>query len=291
MQKTQYKIFHSKIGGDDLLIYSDNNSVALPTDEVTGLHYHNRCEIGLCKCGHGIWVTSDHIYALSPGDVVISPAGIPHYSRCCSTANQPECRCDFLYFDEERLLEGCGIRSKELLDGNRIVSPVVLTWNSNNNLRNLLEKMVTAFREAKNKALADRICAHWYSLFLLELRVNQFQTEPTIPIPNDELAPALQKLIVDFSSDISVKELADLCSFSTGYFINSFKKVYGVSPIRWLNRFRVNIAAQLLAESDISVTDIGGFVGFSSPSDFYRHFTAIHGMSPSAYRSFRDTKH
>lgn len=291
MQKTPFKILHSKIGGDNQLIYSDNIAVALPTDEVTGLHYHNRCEIGLCKSGNGIWVTSDHIYALSPGDVVISPAGIPHYSRCCSTDKHPECRCDFIYFDETRLLEECGIHSKELLDGNRVISPTVLTWNSNNNLRKLLEKMVVAFRETKNKALANKICAHWYSLFLLESRINQFHTEPTIPITNDALAPALQKLIVDFSSDISVKELADLCAFSTGYFINTFKKAYGVSPIRWLNRFRVNVASKLLAESNISITDIGCFVGFSTPSDFYRHFTEIHGMSPSAYRSFRETKH
>lgn len=289
MQKS-YKITHSKIGGDNLLIYSDNHAVPLPTDEITELHYHNRCEVGLCKCGNGIWVTSDNIYALSPGDVVVSPAGIPHYSRCCSTVKHPECRCDFIYFDETRLLEECGISSKELLDGNGVVSPIVLTWNSNNNLRNLLEKMVITFRESKDKALANKICAHWYSLFLLELRANQFQIKPTTPITNDELAPAIQRLIANFSSDISVKELADLCSFSTGYFINMFKKAYGVSPIRWLNRFRVQIASQLLAESDISITDIGGFVGFSSPSDLYRHFTEIHGMSPSAYRAFRETK-
>ncbi len=285
MQKTPYEIVHCKIGGDNQLVYSANETISLPREKVTCLHYHNRCEIGLCISGNGIWVTSDRIYAISSGDVVISPAGVPHYSRSCSTTDYPECICEFLYFDERRLLEECGIRSDTLLGDNEIVFPLVLTWNTYANLRNLLEKMITVFRETENKTLANKKCAHYYALFLLELKSKQISIKPPMIIKKDALAPALQKMIIDFSSGISIEELADLCSFSKGYFITAFKRAYGSSPISWLNRFRVSIAAQLLVESNISVTDIGCFVGFSSPSDLYRHFMKIYGVSPTEYRN------
>ncbi len=289
MQKWLFDTYHSKILGENLLIYTDRfkKPTSLPTEKVCGLHYHNRCEIGLCKSGNGIWVMSDKSYAVSPGDVVINPAGVPHYSRSIPTADAPVCICEFIYFDEKRLLGECGIKSDFFLCDGTLSSPVVLTEHSHNNLRKLLEKMVVTIREMEKSEFAYKICAHWYALFLLELKISNCTPEPSLHVKNDSLIPAIQKIIVDFGENITLKMLADTCLLSTGYFLHSFKRIYGVSPIRYLNRFRAGIAAQLLAESNISITDICNFVGFSSPSDLYRHFTAVYGMSPSDYRAHR----
>jgi len=58
----------------------------------------------------------------------------------------------------------------------------------------------------------------------------------------------------------------------------------GLSPIDYLNRFRVVQARHLLDEGGMNITEIMNAVGFRDSSYFSRIFRREVGMSPSAYR-------
>jgi AraC-like DNA-binding protein len=66
---------------------------------------------------------------------------------------------------------------------------------------------------------------------------------------------------------------------------NCFKNVYG-SPINtYMRIYRMNQAAVLLKkQSNMSVTDIAGIVGYDSPGKFSAAFKMIIGKSPFEYR-------
>jgi AraC-like DNA-binding protein len=78
--------------------------------------------------------------------------------------------------------------------------------------------------------------------------------------------------------------LAAVAYLTRAHFIREFKRVFGETPYRYLQRRRVERATFLLRHTDTTVTDVCTAVGFSSLGTFSRTFTQIVGQSPSAYR-------
>jgi AraC-like DNA-binding protein len=57
-----------------------------------------------------------------------------------------------------------------------------------------------------------------------------------------------------------------------------------MSPLGYLNRLRCKIGGELLRHTDLTVAAVSDNVGYENASDFYRHFIATYGMSPSEFR-------
>lgn len=57
-----------------------------------------------------------------------------------------------------------------------------------------------------------------------------------------------------------------------------------MSPWQFLNHYRIMQAQRLLLETDLSVTEVGGRVGFNDPAYFVRIFHRETGRSPQQYR-------
>ncbi len=87
-----------------------------------------------------------------------------------------------------------------------------------------------------------------------------------------------------YAEPISRTSLAQYVAFSEDYLTYCFRKELGVTPITYLNRFRVSRARQLLFETTKSITEIALDVGFSDSGYFSRVFRREVGMSPEAYR-------
>jgi transcriptional regulator GlxA family with amidase domain len=63
-----------------------------------------------------------------------------------------------------------------------------------------------------------------------------------------------------------------------------FRDEADITPMKYLNRYRVRQAKTLLLESDRSVTDVALEVGFSGGSYFGEIFRRETGMSPREFR-------
>lgn len=82
----------------------------------------------------------------------------------------------------------------------------------------------------------------------------------------------------------TLAELARSAGLSPYHFLRTFKRVTGVTPHQWLLRARLHEAAQRLATSRESVTDIALDVGFDDLSNFMHSFRAEFGVTPRRYR-------
>ncbi|MBR4545659.1 MAG: helix-turn-helix transcriptional regulator [Oscillibacter sp.] len=74
--------------------------------------------------------------------------------------------------------------------------------------------------------------------------------------------------------------------FSYDYLRKLFKKEIGVTPHRYLNDLRLQVAAQYLAgnqQGGLNVAEISRLCGFREPLYFSRMFKKKYGMSPTAY--------
>jgi AraC family transcriptional regulator len=90
------------------------------------------------------------------------------------------------------------------------------------------------------------------------------------------------------SEQIPLATLARLVRLSPYYFCRAFKQSLGMPPHRYHNSRRIEHAKTLLAQPELSVTEIGLTVGFSETSSFTAAFRKATGQTPTGYhRSLR----
>jgi AraC-like DNA-binding protein len=71
---------------------------------------------------------------------------------------------------------------------------------------------------------------------------------------------------------------------SERYLTQCFRLETGLTPIKYLNRYRIRQARILLAQGEMNVTEVALAVGFTDPSYFARVFRDEIGISPRAYQ-------
>lgn len=98
------------------------------------------------------------------------------------------------------------------------------------------------------------------------------------------LMPALQYLAEHLTEGkLNSEHLAALCGISYVYFRKLFVKVYGMPPVQYLTRLRVQRAQGLLIGDAGSVGDIATACGFANIYHFSRVFKTVTGFSPTEY--------
>jgi AraC-like DNA-binding protein len=101
------------------------------------------------------------------------------------------------------------------------------------------------------------------------------------------LAPALALLHGSPEHRWVVGELAMRTAVSRSVLDERFRQVLGQSPIRYLTQWRMHLAEDLLATSDLTVSDVARRVGYLSEEAFSRAFKRERGTAPAHWRSGR----
>src|SRR6195256_2314127 len=109
------------------------------------------------------------------------------------------------------------------------------------------------------------------------------------PVSRGGLAPWQQKRVAAYieervADDIPLATLAELARLSPYHFSRSFKHSFGLPPHRYHASRRIERAKQLLANRELSVTNMALDVGFSETSTFSAAFHRLTGQTPSRYR-------
>jgi YesN/AraC family two-component response regulator len=98
------------------------------------------------------------------------------------------------------------------------------------------------------------------------------------------LMPAFQLIQARYSQHLTLQDLAQTVPFHPAYFSTYFKRVAGVSPMRYLTRYRLDRARELLLSTDRTIAEIAAVTGHLDPSYFGRVFRRTEGMRPGEYR-------
>lgn len=88
----------------------------------------------------------------------------------------------------------------------------------------------------------------------------------------------------NFRSQITNETLSAALHFHHNYIIRCMKQVYGMTPLEYLNRYRLEQAKLLLLRTDWPIAHIAEQVGFDLAAYFTRRFTDHVGLSPRQYR-------
>lgn len=96
---------------------------------------------------------------------------------------------------------------------------------------------------------------------------------------------AVEMMHAHMDRDLPLEELAGAAYLSPFHFARLFKKLTGASPHAYLATLRVQRAQQLLAETDLSISELSARVGYASPSHFSKAFRQATGLTPRAFRA------
>jgi AraC-like DNA-binding protein len=95
---------------------------------------------------------------------------------------------------------------------------------------------------------------------------------------------SVELMHTQLDQDLTLKALAAESYLSPFHFARLFKKLTGSSPHNYLAGIRATRAQLLLAETDLSVTEIGARVGYLSGSHFTKAFRIATGATPREFR-------
>lgn len=220
--------------------------------------------------GMGTLQLAGKTYSLRPGTAFAYAPGVAH-----RITNNPEFPMLKYYMDFS------GKESRSLLKKSALGGWEAVQVSSPAEITDIFELI------HRNGALPTgctaAICVHLLSLLILKI------TELAVPFGAVETPayPTYQRIrrhLEDHYLEIqSVKEMAAACHVNASYLCRLFQRFADQRPNQLLLKLKMNRAAALLLEADVSVKQVASTLGFSDPFHFSRSFKRVYGLSPASF--------
>jgi AraC-like DNA-binding protein len=123
------------------------------------------------------------------------------------------------------------------------------------------------------------------SMFLSEL-IEEAGKNVTISSNYKEvyIKKSLQFVETNYSSKISISEMAKSVGLNKNYFSTFFRENIGVTPQQYIIKYRINKACELMSNDGLTIGDISRSVGYDDTLGFSKIFKKEKGISPKEYR-------
>ena len=101
---------------------------------------------------------------------------------------------------------------------------------------------------------------------------------------SDSVEKVARYIDAHLDGELSVNALAGMVFLSADHLTRSFKKRYGKTVSEYILNQRIQLARELLRNSNLTITMVAGKVGFGSYSHFTEQFKKIYGMTPRDFQ-------
>ena len=236
-------------------------------------HSHAFTELFYVRDGRGEFLLEDKIYPISKDDLIIVNPHINHTEISKGTPPLSyftvgvEGVCFSFNDQKEYRIFNCRKKETDLL----------FYFNS---LFQELDKQSEGY---------EKICN--YLLHILILQLQRITDSPfeliTAQHPSKECAYIKRYLDSNYSENITLDHLSALSHLNKYYLSHEFTKYYGISPMNYLSRKRIDVCKELLENTDYGISDIAHLVGFSSQSYLSQSFRKSCGMTAGTYRKLK----
>lgn len=198
----------------------------------------------------------------------------------------PHSRQQYAFFCQDRSVS-CyvhfgGQLCQKLLSQLGFLSDGVYHIGKSNRLASIVETMD---REMKLKKVNFEMLCSAYLLEFLTLAGQKMKTAENLVYQKYRalLDRVCDKMLQEHGKPYPLQYYADFCNLSLGRFSHIFREGMGVSPHEYLTRIRIEKAAQLLSNSDLSIAEVAEQTGFSGQNYFSRSFKRYTGKTPREF--------
>lgn len=130
--------------------------------------------------------------------------------------------------------------------------------------------------------LYDKMRLRGFALSLFAQFVQH--ARPRIWTEDERIIRVVRHINEHLVDTMTLDELASIAHVTKSYLIRLFTHAMGMSPVRYINRKRMEHAQLMLLTEPISVKEVAYRLGFSDHSYFIRLFRQCVGISPQEYR-------
>ena len=235
-------------------------------------HTHSHTELFFIVSGKGQFLIQDQSFPVEVNDLVIINPNVPHTEDSLNA--QP---LEYIVLG----VDGIELATSENSNGQFCILDHFESVEISGCLRNILREM-----EQKNTGYED-ICQAYMEILVIRLMRSTalaVQTATQAISGNRQCAAVRQYIDLHFKEPLTLEQLAEEAHMNKYYLSHAFKREYGISPINYMISRRIDESKYLLAETDLSMSQIAQLLGFSSLSYFSQVFRRIQASTPMEYR-------
>ena len=233
-------------------------------------HSHHFSEFFYVKNGKGQLIIEDEVIPIQKDDLVILNPNVLHTE--ISLNSEP---LEYVILGVEGIVFSfCSKKEYDIL-------------HCKNTQKNLMFYFSSLLNEITEKQTDyELVCQNLLEVLMVQLiRYNNFSFD-LIPVQSQNRECSKIKHYIDahYAEELSLDTLAKLAHLNKYYFVHAFTAAFGISPISYLQKKRIDAGCELLTGTDHSIGEIARLTGFSSQSYFSQCFFKQCGMSAGEYR-------
>lgn len=203
---------------------------------------------------------------LSMYDILIIPAGCPHYRVYGQS-------------DDYRIENAIHLFVK--IDGFNFEKPIKFS--------DVGERMEFLFKAVQYEMTEgyknDILVSHYIKAILISILLINDN-----PNPNKKESLTVEYIKNHYTENITLDQLMELNHVSKSFLCRHFKEMNGITIVNYINTLRIdNAKKQLITNRNATVDEIAHSVGFESSKYFAKVFRSSTSMSPSEFRSSMST--
>ncbi len=127
--------------------------------------------------------------------------------------------------------------------------------------------------------------AYFFSLLSELFSCDRLLTQAPLKPKFANITPGVKMLHEHYTEDIPISQLAQACNISTSSFRELFSEQYGLPPVKYRTRLRINHARALITQGNCTVAEAAYASGFANLGYFCRCYKKETGELPSQTRS------
>lgn len=157
-------------------------------------------------------------------------------------------------------------------------------------IQDLVSLMIEEYRESRAgrarllSALSEQLAVYMVRNYHQPAFAADMAEDGELPFYQSRYSEVIDYMRMHLGEKITIDQMADITMMNRYHFIRSFRSSFGSSPYDYLTSLRISHAKNLLANTALTVSEIGSRCGFFSASRFSAAFRNSTGMTPSKYR-------
>lgn len=250
-------------------------------------HWHKEFEFAIAKSDDIQCLVGNQAIVLKKGDGIFLNSGIIHSFETTQVGLMPN-----ILFSHEFIAPIKSAIHEKFIEPFLLseISHLVLT-DSTSWQKEILERLNQIFQQftSSNSITMELevhtlVCTIWNLLFQHKDKLQTIEASGTSRLTQSRLRTMLRYIELNYSRKLSLDYIAQAANISISEALRCFKTSIHISPIHYLNQYRLFVACELLTTTKQSVSLIAEKTGFENPSYFNRLFKRAYGITPSEFR-------
>lgn len=224
--------------------------------------------------GRGLFRTKESTFELEAGQgFVIMPETLVHYS-----AHETEpWRYSWIGFS--------GMNARSLLQRAQIdAERPIFEVPAGSYLKNFYEELKATYETRGSDVHSQSVLYRVLADLIRFSPETGDERKPAAASREGYIRKSIEFIESSYSQKISVLEIARFVGLDRTYLSGLFKERFGVSLQAFLLEYRMNRAAELLQNPELSVSDVSRSVGYTDPFLFSKMFKKMIGQAPALFR-------